>query len=318
MWQVCKKVYYCDKECQKTAWNTHKFVCKPPKLNLSEIASQNVFALNPECALSHIELAKILFEKDQLENAEEAFRNAIALDPSQIYACRKYASDLIDASLVNAEKAFKIAIKIDPKDAQSYMLLGSVLLDLNKIDEAILATKKSIEIKPFELAYKQLIWSYEHLNKLDKAVETCRQLTKLIPGNAEPLNTLGSLLFKSWKLDEAKEILNEAVKIDSSNDYTFTLFGAIYSKSASIYNENNDFENEKSALINGKTYLLRAIEINPRNAWAYSLLSTIAIQSDQLENSAYYMQKAAEIDPKYKDNLDQLLIQIRTISHVST
>ena len=72
--------------------------------------------------------------------------------------------------------AFKKVISIKPEYPDAYGNMGLVLQEQGKLDEAIEAYKKAISLKPdYAEAYNSLGNAYKDITKLDKAIEAYKQ-----------------------------------------------------------------------------------------------------------------------------------------------
>jgi len=142
----------------------------------------------------------------QTEQACEAFRASLSL--------RMDATVLID--LVNAlndlrqpaeaERCARQAVQIAPKSPAAHIALGSVLMALQRIDEAIgvFQTAVSLNSNSGE-AYKRLGMALYHRGRFPKAYDILELANRLAPGDPELLNQIGLTLQKLNRRQEAAE-----------------------------------------------------------------------------------------------------------------
>ncbi len=98
------------------------------------------------------------------------------------------------ARLDEAEQAYRKAIEIDPQNAWAWFLLGWLLHEkLSRFHEAEQAYRKAIEIDPqFVWAWAQLgLLLHEKLSRFDEADQACRKAIEINPQN--PLTRLARL-----------------------------------------------------------------------------------------------------------------------------
>ena len=88
-----------------------------------------------------------LFDLGRSEEAVEAYRQAVALDPKYTDAYYGLGDVLFDLDRSKeAVEAYRKAIALDPKDAYSYYGLGSSLFDLGRSEEAAEAYQKFLDL----------------------------------------------------------------------------------------------------------------------------------------------------------------------------
>ncbi len=81
-----------------------------------------------------------------------------------------------------------------------------------RYENAIVLYKDSIAACPTPEAHTFLGWAYSYLDRLDEAIDECRQAIALDPEFGNPYNDIGSYLMKLGRLDEAVEWLEKAKK----------------------------------------------------------------------------------------------------------
>ena len=107
---------------------------------------------------------------------------------------------LKEKDLIEAEKIFNLLVAKDPNNSEFNHFLGITLQLLNKVNDAIIYYKKSIEINPkFSEAYKNLGNMFYRLGKIDEAEMNYKKSLEIDP-----------------KLDEAKinlEVVTDQKKV---------------------------------------------------------------------------------------------------------
>jgi len=165
--------------------------------------------------------------------------------------------------LAKAEILSKKLIQDNPKIVFLYNLLGLVLTEQKKIDEAIRCYEDGIKIDPdFAMNYNNLAQLYVN-HKFEKLSEKAENLYKKsisLDGNIpEPHNNLGNLYSTINKNDEAIKCFKKAISINSEFFYAFYNLGRVLISVGKISE--------------AKTNLKKAIELNPDFYHAHRLLS---------------------------------------------
>ena len=121
------------------------------------------------------------------------------------------------------------AVEINPSYAEGYNNLGAALQKLNRLDEAVVNYQRALRLKPnFAEAYNNLAITLKCLNNFDEALINCKKAIELKPDYVEAYDNLGIVLKKLGKLEESIESYKKAIKIDPSyyeaySDYLFNL-----------------------------------------------------------------------------------------------
>ena len=185
--------------------------------------------------LSYVET---LVETGQLETAESAVQMAAdkgvntekleaILDQLEFHTVTQEPSQAqFDAILehyqkgrhLEAEKLASLLTQEFPQHAFGYKALGVVLRKLGRVNEAILASQKSIELAPGDTeAHSNLGNALQDLGRLDEAESSFKQAIALKPDSAEAHNNLGNTLQELRRLDEAEARYKQALVL--KHDY---------------------------------------------------------------------------------------------------
>lgn len=183
-----------------------------------------------------------------------------------------------------AEKILQKLIDEDTKNATSYAYYGFMLLNSNKIDDAINVLEKGLTKKPNTIIHKNICLSlasaywlkgdykkgisiledlqkqYDYVNdsvlstlgylyfldgNLEKAKETSHLALQDNPECSAALDNLGQIALKEGNLDKAKEYFEKALNIkDTLIDSLYNL-GIVYEKQGNIEEALECFEKAK-------------------------------------------------------------------------
>jgi tetratricopeptide (TPR) repeat protein len=101
-----------------------------------------------------------------------------------------------------AEQAFRQVLQLDPNNSQTLNYLGYMLADRNThLEEALNLIKKALELDPQNGAYlDSLGWAYFRLGNYDQAEENLRRAADKTPNDATVQDHLGELYARTGKL----------------------------------------------------------------------------------------------------------------------
>ncbi len=134
---------------------------------------QNAIQSNPECSVSHYNLATALLGKKNYKEAEKAFLCALDNSPHlveayiQLGGIRLAQNDLDGCLYYN-----RLAVKYRAGFAIGYGNIGFALLQKGEYDEAVAVLKKAIKFNPkFIQAYATLANAYLMNKEIDESIE---------------------------------------------------------------------------------------------------------------------------------------------------
>jgi TolB-like protein/Flp pilus assembly protein TadD len=161
-----------------------------------EMAVQKALAINAELGEAYASLANILEDRQQTEEAEQAFRQAIELSPNYAPAYHWYSNFLTrfpgrrDETLPLIEKA----AQLDPLSSIIQSSLANSLRVLGRYDEAEAIFLRIVELDPdFPQVYANLANFYSfHRGQIAEALKWSRIARQKDPGN---INNLFNAIF---------------------------------------------------------------------------------------------------------------------------
>lgn len=115
----------------------------------------------------------------------------------------------------DAADSYKQAIKLDQYNSDAQYSLGLTYGKLNRTDEEILAYKRAIALRPNHTnAYERIGLAYFKIRKFNEALSAFEML-KTLKGEAKAYNYMGETLIELNRPEDAKEVLQQAVGINS-------------------------------------------------------------------------------------------------------
>ena len=173
-------------------------------------------------------------EQEDLYTAAMAAYDKYSNNSNSQFMLAFSASKLGDYAIAN--KYLDQALKTNPNWLQAIVLKTQVLLDENKIKDALQYLAAQIKRQPDNYPIR---WIYAELlqetNQIDLSKKQYAALTSSPLFQQDALLSLGELAFNERKWDEAKKYFSEIIEIDSSNGTANYYLGEI-----SLVNHNID------------------------------------------------------------------------------
>jgi tetratricopeptide (TPR) repeat protein len=161
----------------------------------SEEAQKAIF-LNPEDTDMRTILADLLYSKGQISYAIKEYLSISKVNPANNEVHMKLGLSFSALKMFNeAQREFEIYIDLEPGVGRGYYLLGQLFRDKGLVNKAIELWKRAIAKEPnFLAAY----------------------------------NDLGVALLKQERFDEASNVLNAGLKINSKDSFLHYNLGCVY------------------------------------------------------------------------------------------
>jgi protein O-GlcNAc transferase len=198
--------------------------------------------MDPKFTKAYVNLGVLLKNKGKIMEAKDHFDKAIKINPKEAYAYsnlgniyraegrnllaenyykkaikfnKKHAESYnnlgviyqLEGDLKKAKKYYNKAINLNAKLSESvYSNLGSVLMDLKELDNALLMSKKATDFKNASTdSFFNLGNVYSSLNDSKKAISAYKKAVKKDPDNSDALNRLVEIYYRQCKWTEYKK-----------------------------------------------------------------------------------------------------------------
>ena len=192
----------------------------------------------------------------------------------------------------NAEELAKKLIYTNPKVVFLYNLLGLILNEQNKIDDAIKIFEKGIKLQPnYALIYNNLGTSYKIKDDYKNSESNYKKSIQLDNKVPETFNNLGNLYMDFNKYNDAIDCYKKAISINQN-------FFVSYYNLGIAYKAIGNFDDSKKNLF-------EAIKLNPRFFTAHRVLSQITKYNKDNSHFAFLQRlyEDKEIKNLYKSEL---------------
>ena len=176
---------------------------------------RTTLARNPGCWMAHNNLAIVLFQKGDTDDAIGHYRTTLKMQPDFWDAEYNLGIALlskgrVDEAIAHCSKAVRIA----PNDPDAQVALGNALLQKERIDDAIVHYQKALSIRPdYFLAHHSLSHAFLEKGEIDAAIPHCRAELLIQPENADAHTNLAIALDEKGQTAEAIMHYRKAVEI---------------------------------------------------------------------------------------------------------
>lgn len=203
--------------------------------------------------------------------------------------------------LKEATEVFLKILKADPKYEGALNLLGAILYQEKKFEQAIRYLTKSLEQNNLSApTHNNISLAYQELGQYEIALVHSKKSVELNSNIAAFHNTLGNALKGLNALQDALKAYNLAISLNPNYAKAHNNQGVVFS----------DLGNHENAI---ESYQ-RAIQINPAFPEAFNNLGNCLAAQGQLKSSLESYEKAIQINPSYTEayiNLGGLFKKLR-------
>ena len=190
--------------------------------------------------------------------------------------------------LDEATVAYKKAVSIKPDYAEAHNNMGNALKDQGNLEASIEAFNKALSIKPdYAEAYYNMGITLKEQGKLVGAIEAYTKALSIKPDYAAVYNNMGIALRDDLRPEEAIESYKKALSIKP--DYA-----------EAYYNMGNTLQDHGKLEEAIESYK-KALSIKPDYAEAYNNMGTALKEHWRLEEAIESYKKALSIEPDYAE-----------------
>lgn len=235
-------------------------------------------------------LGNLFSDQQRWEEAENAYRTAIRLEPNapEPYIALSFVltQPIVGTTLsdryTEAEKMARQAIKLDNQNALAYDQLG-VALELRGIisDETSNAYKRAIALDPeFALAYAHLGRLYRRKGQINESSAAYRNAITLST-DVPTMILVADVMQSQQRYMESEQLLRRALRQDPKNPTALFLLGRALTTRGS-YDE-------------AEKVLNKSAEVSPNSFVSYMLLGSLYARQNKFDNAENALRKALNV-----------------------
>ncbi|MFQ5495448.1 MAG: tetratricopeptide repeat protein [Phycisphaerae bacterium] len=156
-----------------------------------------------------------LFETERLQEAHDAFREALRLDPELVDARYNLGKVLAAMGRTDeAERVYRRVLRDHPNLVEARVNLGNLLTTRRRLDEAVAEYRHAIRVDPkFIRSYFNLATVLQLQGKADEAVEVLHRAVKIDPNVPRIWFLLGNVLRAQQRPREAVEAYRHTLRL---------------------------------------------------------------------------------------------------------
>ncbi len=284
------------------------FLCLQNDNPKAELYYRGLLTLNPFSIDGNINLASILSEKGQFEEADTLFERILLKYPNHFLVLFNYGSmHLMRGNYVDAENLLLQTIRVNSEFAPAYSTYAYLLEKLGRIEEADEQYGKAIKQKGCAIdIYVNYGAFKESIGELDDAEKLNQKILKIDPNNVAALNNLANIYVRKSKYAEAGPLFKKAMKISQQDISLLTNYGSY------LDHENWDIE--------AADCYEKALKLNPIDMAALVNYANLLTKLKKFEEAEKHYKTAKENYPEHPQVLGsyaQMLAQWGKLSEAN-
>ena len=220
---------------QERAWLSLGHDLEQSKPDDALAAYKQAAILQPKDPEPQLDAGLLLEKQGHFADAEQAYKQALALDPSSDAITGLANIYMRGRRFPEAAEYLRKLVAEHPDEAAAHLQLGRVLAAEGKNDDAIAELEAAAKLSPPDLtAQRDLADLYAAAGKNDQAEAAYKALIVAHPDNAELHEALGQALLRQKKFAPAQQEFLAAIKLKPT-------YGEAYGDLAFAASENKDY-----------------------------------------------------------------------------
>jgi len=248
---------------------------------------QEAIRLNSDYPDYHNNLGVALDKKGEFDEAIRQYEEALRLKPDYADAHNNLGYTLDKKGQSDeAIRHYQAAIRLKPEQADTHSNLGVALDKKGEFDEAIRQYQAAIRLKPEQAdAYNNLGDALVRKGEIDEAIRQFQEAIRLRPNYADAHNNLGNALDKKGQSDAALRQFQEAIRLKPDHADGYYNFGIALGRKGQIDEAILQFQ--------------AAIRLKPDHAEGHYNLGIALSKKGRIDEAMREYQAALRLRPNY-------------------
>jgi protein O-mannosyl-transferase len=163
------------------------------------------------------------------QDSETLWRAVLASYPNSLTAKHNLALTMAEKGHLNeAAQLLQQVIRAQSQNGQAVGNLGRVMLDLDRVPEAVRYLSQGVELAPSAKTWKSLGDANLRLNQLRKAIEAYLQAVRLLPSYSDAWNALGIAYRNAGMPQDAEKAWLQGIALGTPSTIIFFNLGLLY------------------------------------------------------------------------------------------
>ena len=212
----------------------------------AEAVLRNVLKGEPDNEQAVEQLTQLLLDEGKATEAVSLLHGIIVKSPSATLLDLLGDAYTQTKELAKAEDAYRKAVDMDPSEVTHYRGLGQTLMSEEKYPEALTIYKKLIELMPDDADnYLRQAQIYREMHEMDKAEDSLVKARQYAPGSLEVLYNQALLYEAEGRFEDAIKVLSEAAA--NVKDQSASLpsrrrtLAVLYQQLGQVYREDQNY-----------------------------------------------------------------------------
>jgi tetratricopeptide (TPR) repeat protein len=178
----------------------------------AEEVLRGMIKTDPDNDAAMEQLTQLLLDENKSEEAIHLLETTTAHSPSPVLYDLLGDAYTQTKDFAKAEEAYRKAVDLDPSELTHLRGLGQTLLSEEKYPEALSVYQKLADVMPDDAdVYLRIAQIYRELHQLDKAEENLVKARQYAPGSLEVMYNEAMIYESQGRYDDAIKVLTDAV-----------------------------------------------------------------------------------------------------------
>ncbi len=241
--------------------------------------------INPGMAFVDLQMGQCLLKLNRNEEAEAAFKQAVAKDPRDYQSLLGLAASCYGQQrFADAAASMRPVLKLYPNEAQAHALLGFCLEKDRKLEEALASFRQAVKLGSQDVnVHLQMGYLLKNKGQLELAVEAFQAVTDIEPKRVEAHRMLAYALQQLGRLHESEASARQAIELNDQDHWSHYHLGVTL--------------NALGHLAEANAALERATALDPAQPHVWALLVQTYRQTRRHAEAIAAADRALQLEP---------------------